>query len=134
MTESTPNTSNQDDNKSHKITATFIYALQASAVFLFIPALVAIIINHVKKDEVKGTWVESHFNWQIKTFWWSVIAYLMLFLFFGLTVLLVVLLGDPNFLVALPTTAITLAPFVIHIWFLYRVVHGWINLACDKPI
>ena len=51
--------------RSAKKLATVLYALYAAGVFFFIPALVAVIINYVKKDDVKGAWLESHFQWQI---------------------------------------------------------------------
>ena len=59
-------------NDSNKTLTHVIYGLQAIAFFLFgTTALIAVIINYVKKSDVKGTWLETHFRWQIRTFWWS---------------------------------------------------------------
>lgn len=127
-------TSNEHDSgQSHKIAATFVYALQASAVFLVITSIVALIINYVKKDEVKGTWVESHFDWQIKTFWWVVCAYIVLFAVTSVLSTIFVIIGFPFFFV---TGGILLSLLLvgIQLWFLYRVVRGWINLASNKPM
>lgn len=49
------------------------YALQAIGFFVGITYIVAIIINYVKRDDVKGTWLESHFRWQMRTFWFSLL-------------------------------------------------------------
>src|SRR5256886_13606726 len=62
-----------------KTLTTLVYALQAAG-FLLPPVvwIVAVIINYVRKEEVAGTWLESHFRWQIRTFWfgllWGVIG------------------------------------------------------------
>ncbi len=37
------------------------------------PSIIAVIINYVKRSEVRGTWLESHFSWQIRTFWWALL-------------------------------------------------------------
>lgn len=77
--------------------------------------LVAIIINYVKRDEVIGTLWQSHFDWQIRTFWWS----------FGLAVL--------GFI-----TIFVLIGFVIlfgsFVWQIYRLVKGFLNWNDNKPM
>jgi uncharacterized membrane protein len=69
----------------------------------------------VKRDDARGTWLESHFSWQIRTFWWG--------LLWGIVgaILLLVLVGD---FVLLATA----------IWIIYRIVKGWLNLAENKPV
>ena len=57
------------DDKKVKDVALLVYILQAVGFFIGITWIVALIINYVKRDDVRGTWVESHFEWQIKTFW-----------------------------------------------------------------
>ena len=37
------------------------------------PSIIAVIINYVKRDEARGTWLESHFTWQIRTFWFALL-------------------------------------------------------------
>jgi uncharacterized membrane protein len=77
--------------------------------------LVAIIINYVKRDEVIGTLWQSHFDWQIRTFWWS----------FGLAVL------------GLVTTIIVIGFFILFgsfVWQIYRLVKGFLNWNDNKPM
>mgnify|MGYP006149925221 CR=1 FL=1 len=57
---------------ANKTLTTVIYALYASSLLLGITCLVAIVMNYVKKDDVAGTYLESHFRWQIRTFWFAV--------------------------------------------------------------
>jgi uncharacterized membrane protein len=103
------------DEKSLKTVATVVYALQAAGFFIGITWIVAIVVDYVKKDDAKGTWLESHFRWQIRTFWWG--------LLWGIIggILLLVLVG---YFVLLATA----------IWLIYRIVKGWLNLAESKPV
>ncbi len=105
-----------------------IYALHAIALFSGIatsativgsfvsgvPSIVAVILNYVKRDAVRGTWLDTHFRWQIRTFWfafvWIVIAYFMF----------ITIIGIPLFFAIIA---------VAGLWVLYRVVRGWINLS-----
>jgi uncharacterized membrane protein len=77
------------------------------------PSIIAVIINYAKRNEVRGTYLDSHFGWQIRTFWhtllWLVIA-AMLFI----TVIGIVL----AYLVAV----------CAGIWVVYRIIRGWIAL------
>ena len=61
------------DEKSLKTVATVVYALQAAGFFTGIAWIVAVVIDYVKIDDAKGTWLESHFRWQIRTFWWGLL-------------------------------------------------------------
>ncbi len=92
-----------------------VYGLYALSYFTGITAIIGIIINYIKLDEVAGTWLESHFRWQIHTFWfgllWAVIGGLLLLLGVGFFILLA------NF-----------------IWVIYRIVKGWLNLNDNKPM
>ena len=103
------------DEKSLKTLTMVVYLLQALGFFVGITWIVAVIINYVKLDEVKGTWLESHFRWQIRTFWWG--------LLWGVIggVLLLVLVG---YFVLLADA----------IWIIYRVVKGWLNLSDNRPM
>jgi len=100
---------------AQKTLTTVIYALYASSLLIGITALVAIVMNYVKKDDVAGTWLESHFRWQIRTFWfallWSVLGVLLLFVLVGFVVLVANL-----------------------VWFIYRIVKGWLYLNDGKPM
>ncbi len=92
-----------------------VYGLQALSFLYGVTALVAIIINYVKRDDVRGTLYESHFDWQIRSFWWGLVWGLV-----GLA-LVVVLLGFPILLAA-------------WLWMVYRVVKGWLRLNDGKPM
>lgn len=96
--------------------AMVVYLLQALSFLWGITAIVAVIVNYVKRDDVRGTVFESHFDWQIRTFWWG-----LLWLVVG--GLLIVAFGL-GFLVML----------VAWIWAIYRVVKGWLKLAEGKPV
>jgi uncharacterized membrane protein len=93
-----------------------VYALQVLSVFVGITAIVGVIINYVKRDDAAGTLYASHFDWQIRTFWWglvwSAIGFVLLFAF-GLGLLVW---------------------FVAGIWALYRVIKGFLKLNDNQPV
>ena len=90
-----------------------IPGVQASVLLL----IAAFILDLVKKGEAEGTWQESHFNWRIRTVLWAGGLYLV-------TAPLWLLLLAPGWI----------AWGVISIWFLYRVVRGWMNLNASRPM
>ena len=93
-----------------------VYLLQALSFLWGVTAIVGVIVNYVKRDDAKGTVYESHFYWQIRTFWWGLV--------WGVVgVLLIVALGL-GFLVM----------FVAWVWAIYRVVKGWLKLSEGKPV
>ena len=110
-----------------------IYALHAVTVFTGLltpvlivtafltgwPSLLAVILNYVKRKETRGTYLESHFRWQISTFWfalmWVIVAGLLVFTLIGIPV------------------AFGLA-FIVGIWVLYRVVRGWLRLNSQQAM
>ena len=92
---------------------TLVYVLQAVALLIPPTALVAVIINYVKRSDVKGSILESHFRWQIKTFWYSVLWFVIA------TVLIVTIVGA---IIGYPVLVIA------YIWWIYRFVKGWLNL------
>jgi len=92
-----------------------VYALQALSFLWGITAVIGLIVSYVKRDDARGTVYESHFDWQIRTFWWG-----LLWAVVGL-ILALVLVG---FLVL----------FVAWIWMIYRVVKGWLKLTEGKPV
>ena len=75
-----------------KKVAAIVYALQAIGLFVGITYIVAVIIDYVKAADVRGTWIESHLRWQIRTFWfsllWAVIGALTYILLIGYFILL----------------------------------------------
>ena len=85
------------------------------------PSIIAVILNYLKVSEARGTWLESHFRWQIRTFWFGL-------LWVSLCVIFVVLTLGIGILVAwLPLGVIT-------IWFIYRIVRGWLALNDRRPM
>ena len=87
--------------------------VQASVVLL----ILAFVIDLVKKDDAKGSWQESHFRWRIHTVLWAGGLYL---------------LTSPLWLLLLLPGWIAWA--LISIWFLYRVIRGWVNLNGNAPM
>jgi len=92
-----------------------VYALQALSFIWGLPAIVGLVINYVKRDDARGTLYESHFDWQIRTFWWGLVWALI-----G-GVLAVLLVGFVVMLVA-------------WVWMIYRVVKGWLKLTEGQPV
>ena len=101
--------------ESLKAITQVVYALQALSFALGVTALIGLIINYVKRDDVAGTVYQSHFDWQIRTFWWGllwgVIGMLLIIVVVGFAVL-----------------------FVGWVWTVYRVVKGWLKLTEGKPV
>jgi uncharacterized membrane protein len=111
----------------------FIYAMHAFSAIMGIigsvaivtafltgwPSIIAVILNYVKRSDVRGTYLDSHFGWQIRTFWfavlWVVIAGILFITVIGIPFawLLVVFIG---------------------FWVLYRIVRGWLALSDRKPM
>lgn len=103
------------DEKSLKTVATVVYALQVAGFFTGIAWLIAIVVGYVKRDDAKGSWLESHYRWQIRTFWWG----LLWGVIGAITALIVV------------GFAILLADAL---WIIYRIAKGWLALAEGKPV
>jgi uncharacterized membrane protein len=87
------------------------------------PSIIAVIINYVKRSEVRGTWLESHFSWQIRTFWWALLWAVVIGLI-GL-VLTIVLVGFAIWIVGF---------FILGIWAAYRIARGWLRLKDRQPM
>jgi uncharacterized membrane protein len=80
------------------------------------PSIIAVILNYVKRSDVRGTWLESHFRWQIRTFWFGL-------LWVGVCVAFVIFTFGLGLLVAWIPMAI------VSVWFVYRIVRGWSALS-----
>ena len=85
------------------------------------PSLIAVILNYVKRSDVRGTWLDSHFRWQIRTFWFGV-------LWVGLCVLFIVMTFGVGILIA------WLPLLIVGLWFIYRIVRGWMRLRDGLPM
>ena len=87
------------------------------------PSIIAVIINYVKRSDARGTWLESHFTWQINTFWASLAIACIVFVL-GL-LLVVVLVGFAIWAVGL---------FALGCWAIYRIAKGWLRLNDRRAI
>jgi uncharacterized membrane protein len=85
------------------------------------PSIIAVILNYVKRSDARGTWLESHFRWQIRTFWFGL-------LWIVLCVLFVIGTLGIGILVAWVPIGI------VGLWFIYRIVRGWMALSDGKPM
>src|SRR5437899_705775 len=85
------------------------------------PSIIAVILNYVKRSEARGTWLESHFRWQIRTFWFGLL-WIALCVFFVL-----VTLGIGILIAWIPIAFVSL-------WFIYRIVRGWMALNNNRPM
>ena len=93
-----------------------VYILQALAFVIGITAVIGLIVNYVKYDDVRGTWLESHFRWQKATFWYGLLWVLLgsfTTWFFGIGLLVI---------------------GVVTIWLIYRIARGWIYLVDGKEM
>lgn len=84
--------------------------------FVFgVPSIIAVIMNYARQSDVRGTFLESHFRWQIRTFWfgllWGVIGGLLFAVVIGIPILV-----------------------ANAIWIIYRIVKGWLRLSENKPM
>jgi uncharacterized membrane protein len=81
------------------------------------PSIIAVIINYVKRSDAKGTWLESHFSWQIRTFWYALLWALIVFV-----------VSVPLALVVIGFGTWILGMFLLGIWAIYRIARGWLRL------
>lgn len=81
------------------------------------PSIIAVVINYVKRGDARGTWLESHYDWQIRTFWFALLWAIVV----GVTgfLLAIVLIGFAIWAVGL---------FVLGVWAIYRIAKGWLRL------
>lgn len=87
------------------------------------PSLIGVVLNYVKRSEARGTWLESHFRWQIRTFWlalaWSALVAVVS------AVLMIVIVGFAIWVIGL---------FVLGLWAVVRIARGWLRLLDKQPI
>lgn len=126
---------NYSDSNNSKSLTLILYILYMIGIFSAgILAIVALVINYVKLDSVRGTIYESHFRWQIRTFWWyliwNIIAFIpFLFLFFttnNANAFAGVAIGATVFCIAIVGLS--------WIWILYRAIRGLMALNDHKAL
>jgi uncharacterized membrane protein len=100
----------------HALSALSGIMTSASIIGAFVfgwPSIIAVIINYVTRDNVRGTWLESHWRWQLRSFWfaalWLLIAGLLAATFIGIPAAIMVIV-------------------ITGLWVLYRVIRGWVAL------
>ena len=87
------------------------------------PSIIAVIINYVKRADARGTWLESHFSWQIRTFWWSLLwAIIISIISFPLAFLLIGFVTWP------------IGMFILGVWAIYRIAVGWSRLSSRRTV
>jgi uncharacterized membrane protein len=92
--------------------------------FIFgIPSIIAVIMNYVRRSDARGSYLESHFSWQLRTFWYA-----------ALWVVLALLLSGPLMLILVGFFTFALAVLLIGVWIIYRVARGWLRLKDGQPI
>jgi uncharacterized membrane protein len=115
-----------------------IYALHALAVFIGltsgvtivgsfvcgIPSIVAVIMNYARRSATRGTFLESHFDWQIRTFWFAL-----------LWALVIAAISLPLVLLLFLGVAVAIIGYaILAIWIIYRVARGWLALRDRRPM
>jgi uncharacterized membrane protein len=95
--------------------AGLVYGLQAASMLVGVTLFAGVIINYLRRGQVAGTWLESHFTWQIRTFWWS-LAWCVLGVATAIVLVGLFILGASA------------------VWFVYRIVRGWTELNEGRPM
>jgi len=109
------NLSNEELQALKRVTAT-VYLCQAlSFIFATLPLLVGLAFNLYRRKEVQETWLESHFKWQIKTCWVTLLGILISAITFGTGIGIFTL-------------------FTTILWLVYRITMGWLSLTDGEPI
>jgi uncharacterized membrane protein len=82
-------------------------------------SIAAVILNYVKRRDARGTWAESHYRWQIRTFWfalaWAITGWILIFTIVGAILGIPLLIG-------------------LTLWLMYRIARGWIRLVDHRPM
>jgi len=113
--------------------ANIVYALHSLAIVIGIvgaativgsfvgsvPSIAAVVLNYVKRGDARGTWVESHYRWQIRTFWFALLWFCVGWIF--IVTIIGALVGVPILI------ALTL-------WLIYRIARGWMRLSDRRPM
>lgn len=92
-----------------------IYVLYALAVLTGVSAIAGVIVAYIKRDDVQGTWLASHIDWQIKTFWWGLGLGILS------TLLIAVIVGIVMWV-------------ALGCWLIYRVAKGWLRLNDNREV
>ena len=105
------------------LTGVFTSASIAGRFLFGLPSIVAVIMNYARRSEARGTWLETHFEWQIHTFWYAL-------LWIGVTLLV----GAPLTLIVIGIYLVIAGFMVVGVWVAYRVARGWLALREQRPM
>ena len=103
-----------------------LFAFGASIVGAFIfswPSVLAVVLNYIFRGDARGTYLETHFSWQIRTFWLA-----------ALYLVLVFMVGMPLAFVGVGFFLIPMGYLVLGIWVAWRIAYGWIRLFGHAPL
>jgi uncharacterized membrane protein len=92
--------------------------------FIFgLPSIVAVIMNYARQSDARGTYLESHFSWQIRTFWFAL-----------LWVLVILAISLPLMLIVIGIFTMPAGFVLLGLWVIYRIVRGWLALSDRRPV
>lgn len=118
------------DLSGEKTTLHIVYLLHALAPFtVWLLAAVAVFIGFLKRDSVQGTYLDSHYSWLAGAFWWTLLWIVMAWVVFWVITLVTFGLG------AVVMWIVPLVAYgVLFVWYLYRVIRGWLTLNDGKAL
>jgi uncharacterized membrane protein len=92
--------------------------------FVFgLPSIIAVIMNYARQSDVRGTFLESHFRWQIRTFWFAL-----------LWVIVILAVSLPLMLIVVGFFTLWVGFVLLGIWVIYRIIRGWLALRDQRPV
>ena len=137
------NMNNNIDNNQRSSLITYNHITYLLYVLSYFTAgllwIVPIFMNYAKRREADGTWLATHFDWQIKTFWYSIVWFVVGvgIITFALGSFGVSMMADSGN-IAVGSVLLASLGFIVmgvtFIWHLYRIVRGWIALADGRPV
>ena len=101
----------------------FSSAFIATAFLFGLPSIIAVVMNYIRRSDARGTYLDSHFSWQLRTFWFAL-----------LWVSVVFLLSFPLFFVLVGFVTFPIGIFIVGVWVIYRVARGWLKLKDGQPV
>ncbi len=101
----------------------FSSAFIATAFLFGLPSIIAVVMNYIRRSDARGTYLESHFSWQLRTFWFAL-----------LWVTVVFLLSLPLFFILVGFVTFPVGIFIVGVWVIYRVARGWLKLKDGQPV
>jgi uncharacterized membrane protein len=120
------NSTSEKDVSSSMTVTHIMYALHALAPFtMWTLAIIAMIIGLVKRDDVRGTWLDSHYEYMSRTFWWGILWAVLAWATFWILGLLTLGIG---------MAVLWILPLIVLVWYLYRVIKGWMRLNEKRAV